>query len=317
MKTTILNHCYLTPKHREQLKKLGDVVEYENTTNEKDALERLAGADAAVVDMYEFPLNAEFFSKTKGLKYICLNSTGFNFVDLKATQEKGIVVSNLPGFSTEAVAEHAIALMFAVAHNIVTGDKAMREAPFQLNPANRAHDAYIGTNVRGKTMGIIGLGQIGTRIAELGKGLGMKVIAYNRSPKNVPDVSMVELDIVFKESDIIVIASAFVENMRNLINESALKKMRSNAIIVNIARGEFIDEQALAKSLEEKRIGGLGADVIADWSLKNPLLKFNNVVLTPHMAFLAEESLENMANMIVANVQAYKKGKPINIVDLK
>jgi len=316
MKIAILNHCYLTQDHREQLKMLGDVVEYQNTTTEKDAIERLAGVEVVVADMYEFPLNSDFFAKTKELKYVCLNSTGFNLIDLNAARNRGITISNLPGFSTEAVAEHTIALMFAVMHNVVIGNQAMHKEPFQLNPADRTQDMYISMNVRGKTIGIVGLGQIGTRVAELAKGLGMKVIAYNRSPKNIPDISMVELDTLFRDSDVITVTSAFDENLGNLINENALNKMRSTAVIVNIARGEFIDENALAKSLTEKRIGGLGADVIADWSMKNQLLKFDNVVLTPHMAFLASESLENMANMIVVNIKSYISGKPINVVNL-
>ena len=295
---------------------LGDVVEYQNTTTEKDAIERLAGVEVVVADMYEFPLNSDFFAKTKELKYVCLNSTGFNLIDLNAARNRGITISNLPGFSTEAVAEHTIALMFAVMHNVVIGNQAMHKEPFQLNPADRTQDMYISMNVRGKTIGIVGLGQIGTRVAELAKGLGMKVIAYNRSPKNIPDISMVELDTLFRDSDVITVTSAFDENLGNLINENALNKMRSTAVIVNIARGEFIDENALAKSLTEKRIGGLGADVIADWSMKNQLLKFDNVVLTPHMAFLASESLENMANMIVVNIKSYISGKPINVVNL-
>lgn len=316
MKIVILNHCYLTDSHREKLKKLGEVVEYQSTTNEQDAIERLKGADVAVVDMYEFPINAAFFAQTKELRYICLNSTGFNLVDLKAAQEKGITVFNLPGFSTKAVAEHAIALMFTTMRNIVLGNTAMHAKPFQLNPANRAEDIYISTNIYNKTIGIIGLGKIGTRVAEMAKGLGMKVIVYNRSPKNISGVQMCSLDELYKNSDIIAITSAFAPDLKNLIDEKAIEQMKPSVFIVNIARGEFIDEEAMAKALKEKKVAGLGADVLADWSDKNPLLNLVNVVLTPHMAFLADESTKNMADTIVANVESFVNGKPINIVNL-
>lgn len=316
MKISILNHCYLTPSHIDQLKKLGEVTEYSNTTTEADALERSKGSEVIIADGFEFSMNKSFFESAKDLKYVCLNSTGFDIVDIQAAKEKGIHISNLPGFSTEAVAEHAIALMFAVSRKIVTGNRAMHEKPFQLNPANRAHDMYIGKNLKEKTLGVIGLGQIGTRITELGKGLGMKVVGYNRTPKEIAGVTMVDLDTLFKQSDMIILAAAYGENLKYLINEKSISQMQSEAIIINIGRGEFVDETAMSKALSEHRIAGFGADVITNWSLDNPLLKFENVVLTPHMAFLADESLKNMADMIVRNVESFVRGKAENVVNL-
>ncbi len=315
MKITILNHCYFTPDHIKRLKEIGEVFEHPNTTTVQEALDRIGDAEIAVADCFEIPLTKEFFTGAKNLKYLCLNTTGYNLVDIASAKAQGVSVSNLPGFSTEAVAEHAIALMFAVSKNIVVGDHAMHDKPFQLNPAIRAQDMYIGTNLRGKTLGVIGLGNIGSRIAELGKGIGMNVIAYNRSPKAIPQVKMVDLDTLYSQSDVIVPAVAFGPELKNMIDAKALAQMKPSAIIVNIARGELIDEKALAQSLSEKRIAGLGADVVADWSLDNPLLKFQNVVLTPHMAFLADESLKNMADTIVSNIKAYASGKLENVVN--
>jgi glycerate dehydrogenase len=314
MKIAILNHCYFTPDHIRQLREIGEVTEHPNTTTVAEAAERIGDAEIAIADCFEVPLNDEFFSQVKNLKYLCLNTTGFNLVDIASAKKHGIAVSNLPGFSTEAVAEHAIALMFAVSKNIVVGDRAMHDKPFQLNPALRAQDKYIGTNLRGKTLGIIGLGKIGTRIAELGRGLGMNVIVYNRTPKEVPHVSMVDLETLFKQSDVIVPAMAFNEEHRGFINAKVIATMKPSAIIINISRGEFIDESALVTALSEKRIAGLGADVISDWSPTNPLLTFENVVLTPHMAFLADESLQNMADIIVSNVKSFAEGKAVNVV---
>jgi glycerate dehydrogenase len=315
MKIAILNHCYFTPLHIQKLKELGEVTEYPNTSDEHVAIERVSGVDVAIGDCFEFPMSKNFFASAKDLKYLSLNTTGFNLVDIVAAKEHGIQISNLPGFSTEAVAEHAIGLMFAVSKHIVVGDKTMHQKPFQLNPSIRAHDRFIGTNLSGKTLGIIGLGKIGTRIAELAQGLGMKVIAYNRTQKKVAGVILDSIDEVLKKSDVLVLASAFDESLRNFITDAALRKMKPTAVIVNIARGEFIDESALVKALSEKRLAGFGADVIADWSVTNPLLTFENVILTPHMAFLTDESLKNMADIIVENVASYIAGNPKNIVN--
>ncbi|HEY0908206.1 MAG TPA: NAD(P)-dependent oxidoreductase [Candidatus Paceibacterota bacterium] len=315
MKIAILNHCYFTPDHIESLKKIGEVVEHPNTTTAQDAVDRIGDAEIAIADCFEIPLNKEFFSGVKNLKYLCLNTTGYNLVDIDSAKQHGITVSNLPGFSTEAVAEHAIALMFAVSKNIIAGDQAMRGRPFQLNPANRAHDKYIGTNLNGKTLGVIGLGKIGSRIAELGKGLGMKVIAYNRTPKDLPGVKSASIEEICAKSDVIAPAVAYSTQLKGLISEKLIKTMKPSAIIVNIARGELIDEAAMTNALQNKKLAGLGADVITDWSPNNPLLGLENVVLTPHMAFLTDESLKNMADIIVSNIRSFASGKAINVVN--
>jgi lactate dehydrogenase-like 2-hydroxyacid dehydrogenase len=316
MKIAILNHSYFTREHIKRLEKLGEVIEYPNTDNLKDAIERAYDADIVIADSFEFSINKDFFESTNKLRLLCLNSTGFNLVDIVAAKNKGISVSNLPGFSTESVAEHAIALMFNVLRNINIGNTAMHQKPFQLNPANRAHDVYISRNINERKLGIIGFGQIGSRIAELGKGLGMNVIAYNRTPKQVEGVKFTDLDTILRESDVIVLSMAFNESLKNFIDKDSLLKMKPTSIIVNIARGELINEFDLADAIAEKRIAGLGADVISDWSLNNPLLKFDNVVVTPHMAFLADESLKNMADMIVNNIESYLNNEPKNIVNL-
>ena len=309
MKISILNHCYFTPEHIEQLKEMGEVVEYPNTTSASDAVSNIGDAEIAIGDCFEFPMNKEFFDTAKSLKFLSLNTTGFDIVDIGAAKERGIKISNLPGFSTEAVAEHALAMMFGLSKKLIIGNEIMHIKPFQLNPANRAHDEYIGMSLRGKTVGVIGLGKIGSRIAELGNGIGMKVIGYNRTPKQLPNVTGVEIDGLIKSSDVIVLAMAFNEDLRNFIDKDAISKMRKSVIIINVGRGEFINEKDLIEALDEDRIAGFGADVIADWSVNNPLFKCKNVILTPHFAFLTDESLKNMADIIVSNVRLARTPK--------
>ena len=178
MKIAILSFSFLSPEHISRLKKLGDVVEYQTTNNLKDAQERLQGVEVAIGDCWDVPFKKELFDLVKDLKYVSLNSTGFDHVDLVSAKENGVQVANVPGFSTEAVAEGTVALMFSVLRLIPMGNRVSHEKPFQVDPANRSHDRYLGKNVRGSTLGIIGLGRIGTRLAELAQGLGMNVIAY-------------------------------------------------------------------------------------------------------------------------------------------
>jgi glycerate dehydrogenase len=315
MKIAYLNYSYLTDGHLEKLGKIGELIQKPDVTDPQVALQLLDGVEIAILDSFELPLDRKFFEQANSLKYVCLNTTGFNLVDTQAAKEKGILISNLPGFSTEAVAEHAIGLMFAVSRHIQMGDRDMHKNPFQINPAKRADDKYIGNNISGKTLGIIGLGKIGSRIAELGNALGMEVIGYNRTTKSLPGVRMVDIETLYKESDIIMAATAYSIDQKGLIDSRAFSLMKMGVIIINVARGELIDEPALVEALKQGKVAGVGADVVSDWSDKNPLLKFENVILTPHMAFMTRESLQNMGDIIVSNIESYVAGRPQNLVN--
>ena len=314
MKTVVLNESFLKDSQLDRLKKLGEVEVLLGTTSEDLAIERLQGADVAIADMFESPLNKTVFASIPSVKFISLNTTGFDLVDITSARENNVIVSNVPGFGTQGVAEHAIALLFATARHIAVGDKAMRAGPFQLDPANREHDRYLGTDIHGKTIGIIGLGQIGTRVAELAAALGMKVLAYNRSPRDVPGIELVSLEDLLKRSDVVSLNGAYSADQENLLNEDMMALMKKTAILINTARGNFVDDTALAKALTENRLAGAGLDFLHDWSSDNPLLALDNVVLTPHVGWFTEESLANLADIIVDNVEAFASGKPINVI---
>ena len=316
MKTVVLNESFLKDTHLDRLKKLGEVEVLLGTTSEDLAIERLKGADVAIADMFESPLNKTVLANVPSVKFISINTTGFDLVDIASARENNITVSNVPGFGTQGVAEHAIALLFATVRHIVADDKAMRAGPFQLDPANRDHDRYLGTDVYGKTIGIIGLGQIGTRVAELAMALGMNVLTYNRSPREVAGIEMVSLEELLKRSDVVSLNGAYSPDQENLINEDMIALMKKTAVLINTARGSFVDDTALAKALTENRIAGAGLDFLHDWSSDNPLLKLDNVVLTPHVGWFTEESLANLADIIVENVEAFASGKPINVISM-
>jgi len=316
MKIAILNESFFEESHLNALRALGDLVIYENTDTEEKAIERLKGVDIAIADCYFASLNKKVFESTNKLKFLNTNSTGYDLVDVVAAKGKGIKVANVPGFSTEAVAEHTFALMLAVSKKIPAGDMAMRQSPFQVDPSSQEHKKYFGFNLQGKTLGIVGLGNIGQRVAQIGKGFGMKVIACNRSQKNIEGVRQVSLEELLKESDIVSLHLPLTSETEKLITAERLQTMKSTAILINTARGKIVDEPALAEVLQSRKIAGAGLDIIVEWENSNPLLKLDNVVFSPHSASFTNESLENCANIIVANVKAFVEGKPVNVVNL-
>lgn len=314
MKIAVLSFSFLKPEHIEKLRTYGEVVEYQSTNNGSDAAERVKGVEIAIADCWDVPMDKEFLEKSSDLKYVSLNSTGFNQVDIQAAKVHGVAISNVPGFSTEGVAEQTLGLMLAVARHIPKGNQEMIKAPFQIDPANRSQDIYQGIELKGKTLGIFGLGEIGIRVAELGNALGMRVIGNTRSSKHVQGVEIVDFDILLKQSDFLSINSAFSPEMKGLFNEDAFSKMKRNTILINTARGDFVDETDLSTALKANQIYGYGADVLLDWSTNNPILGMERVVLTPHSAFFTQESVDRLADSIIANVEAYIQGKPINVV---
>lgn len=317
MKISVLNGNFFDEDDIKALRKIGDEVKvYENTSTKKEAIDRLKDTDIAVVDSITTPLDRDVLQSADKLKLLAINAVGYDTIDIDTATRQGIQVANVPGYSTGAVAAHVFALLLAVSKKVLNGDAAMRIRPFQVDPASQEDKKYLGFNSVGKTLGIVGLGNIGERVAIIANPLGMNVIAYNRSPRNVPGVKMVSLDRLLRESDIVSLHLPLTPETKNLIDAEAFLKMKQDAILINTGRGGTVDESALAVALQSGKIAGAGLDTISDWSSNNPLLKLDNVVLTPHSAFFTPDSLKNCANMVIQNVKAFVDGKPTNIVNL-
>lgn len=315
MKIAILNRSFLSEQQIDKLKKYGEVDVYSMTETEDELIERLKGAELAVADCWDAPLSRRVFENAPSLKYLSINSTGYDLADIKAARENNVSVANVPGFSTDSVAELTLALLLAVVRRIPKSDEAMRKEPFQVDSANRAYDIYRGQNLRGKTIGIVGLGRIGQRVAEIAKAFGMEIIGYNRTPKEIDGIRMASLEELFKQSDVISLNAALGDENKDLINKETIALMKDGVYLVNTARGAMINENDLYEALKSKKIAGAGLDVVDDWSLKNPLLQLDNVVLTPHSGFFTDESLQNMTEIIVANLESYINGSPQNVVN--
>jgi glycerate dehydrogenase len=317
MKIAVLNESFLKDKHINRLKQLGEVVVYSKTDTEELLVERLKDVDVAIADCFEAPLNnPDTYSKIPTVKFITINSTGYDFVDVKAAKANNILIATVPGFSTEGTAEHNIALLLAAVRHIPMGDKAMRAAPFQIDPANKEHFKYLGVDIRGKVLGIVGLGQIGTRLAEIGMALGMKVLANNRSPKTMDGVEIVSIEDLLKRSDFVALNHSIPGDSREFMDEAKINLMKKTAFLINTAGIGVVNDEALANALSEKRIAGAGMDLIGKWTPDNPLLKLDNVVLTPHVGWFTEESLDNMADIVTGNIESFVSGNPVNVVEI-
>lgn len=317
MKIVVLNECFLNEDHLKKLKKLGQVEIFENTDSEELAINRLKGAEIAIIDGFICPPTSRVLESPDNLKLIVLPHTGYFMVDLEAANKRSIKVANAPGFSKEAVAEMVVGLMFAVNRKIPLMDRDMRKSPFDSDPGSvEQQNKYWGFDIKGKTMGIIGLGRIGSTVAELALGLGMKVIANNRSPKQMGGVEMVNLDELLKRSDVVSINVPSGKDTKDIISKKKLNLMKPTAILINVDQGEQVDTEALYKVLKEKKIGGAGLDQVAGLTKEHPILKLDNVIFTPHAGSSTNESFrENLPELVVSAVEAFIKGKPINIVN--
>ncbi len=316
MKIVILNECFFNDEHLQVLQKIGDVTIYDDTDTEEKAIARMKDADIVIGDQFIVKFNQRVLESSKKLKFLALNTISFAYVDLKTAKMKGIRIANVPGFSKQAVAEFVIGLLFAVNRKIALADRLMHTHSFELDPGNKDHQRFIGFELKGKTLGIIGLGTIGTVVAQLGHALGMKVVAFNRTLKKVKNVKMLILNDVLKKSDVISIHLALNEDTREFISAKDFNLMKKNAIFINTTQPEIVNTEALYNALTSGIIAGAAIDAGTMINNNHPLFRLENVVLTPHAgSFTQEAFFEALPAMIVNNVVSFVSGKPINIVN--
>ena len=317
MKIAILNECFLTESYIDRLKALGEVVVFDNTKSEDQAIERLKGVDIAIWDGFICPPTAKVLESTDKLKLIVLPHTGYFMVDMETANKRGIKVANAPGFSKQAVAEMVIGLMFAVNRKIPLLDRDMRENPFDSDPGSAEHqNRYWGFDIKGRTMGVMGLGRIGSTVATLALGLGMKVIANNRSEKNMAGVEMVSKEELLKRSDVVSINVTSGADTKNFISTKELDLMKPNAILINVDQAAQVDTEALHNALKDKKIGGAGLDQVAGLTKDHPMLKLDNVVFTGHAGSSTNESFRvNLPELVVSAVEGFVVNKSINLVN--
>ncbi len=270
-------------------------------------IKRLQDAEVAINIRSSSRFTEDLFRLCPRLRLISVWGTGTDNVDLPAAASHGVAVANTPDVSAFSVAEHALTLMLAVARAIPAQDAATRAGGW---PRGQSME------LRGKTLGIIGLGAIGRRFVELGRGIGMRAIAWTMHPNPALGFELVELDDLLRSSDVVSLHLRLSPQTQGMIGAREFGLMKSNAILVNTARGKIVDESALIEALETKRIAGAGLDVFATEPLPagHALTKLSNAVLTPHSAGITPEALEAGLNLAVENVLSFLGGGPANMV---
>ncbi|WP_349672638.1 NAD(P)-dependent oxidoreductase [Lacrimispora sp.] len=280
---------------------------FEKNTDTKVQIEQAQNAD--VIMIANMPLNGEVIDACKNLKFIDVAFTGVDHVDLEAARKNNISISNAAGYSTEAVAELSLCLMLSLLRNVMQTDARCREG--------KTKDGLVGCELRGKTIGIIGAGAIGTRTAELCKAFGCRVLGYKRTiTGNEPDfMEFVSLDELLSSSDIVSLHCPLNEDSRHLINRNTIAKMKQGAYIINAARGPVVDSKDLAEALNNGYLAGAGIDVFENEppiDTSHPLLNCKNTIVTPHIAFASAESMELRAQIVFENLKKWMEGDQIN-----
>lgn len=308
MKIVITNESGLTEAHLAELRELGTVQIYTDT-NKDNFAERVGDADIAVIDCFLTPVTKELLAGAPQLKFFSINSTGFDKVDLEAVRAADVSASNVPGFATGSVAELAIGLMFAVVRKIPEGDLRFRAGLHAVDPGTPEGNEFMRFNLEGKTLGVVGLGKIGIRVAEIGKGIGMNVIAFNRNPKSMPGVEAVSLSDLMERSDVVILCLAVSAETTGIISRELISRMKKTAVLISIASSKLTDEQALFEALNAEAIAGAGLD-----HPNEMFIGAKNTVLTPMLGYDTRESFENMGRIIVENIKGFIEAKPANII---
>lgn len=299
------------------LKSLGNVTIYEESTLE-EARERLATADIAIVN--KVLINEYTLEKAQSLKMVALTATGFNNVDFKCTNERGITVANVSGYSTQSVIQHTFALLFYVMEKLSYYDNYVKSGEY-LKSRIFTHFDRTFMELSGKTYGIIGLGEIGRGVANVAQAFGAHVIYYSTSGKNNSDMyERVDFDELLSRSDVVSIHAPLNENTLNLMNYEAFKKMKKNAVLINVGRGPIVNEEDLAKALDENLIAGAGLDVLSEEPMKedNPLYRIKDsekLLITPHIAWATLEARQRLVDEVYKNISAFMNGGKRNVVN--
>lgn len=299
----------------EGFENLGDLTVYDRTPIEK-TIGRIG--DAEIVLVNKASITRETIEACKNIKYIGVLATGYNIVDIEAAGERGILVSNIPTYGTDAVGQFAIGLLLEICHHIGHHSQAVKEGRWENNPDWCFWD-YPLIELAGKTMGIIGLGRIGRTTGRIAKALGMNVIAYDEYPSDEGReiAQYMDLDRLFENSDVICLHCPLFPSTQGIINKDTIAKMKDGVIIINNSRGPLIVEQDLADALNSGKVYAAGLDVVSVEPIRsdNPLLRAKNCIITPHISWAPKESRQRLMDIAVDNLKAFLNGTPVNIVN--
>ncbi len=319
MKVVVLDGYTLNPGDLswKGLEELGEVRIYDRTSPE-DVVARSLGAEIILTN--KVVLTSSILKElSPTLRYVGVLATGYNVVDIQAAKDLGIVVTNIPAYSTMSVVQQVFALLLNVTNRVAHySHQILCEDAWVKSPDFSYSDTQL-TEIQGKVMGIVGLGRIGSAVAKVADAFGMHVIALtSKDESQLPSyVKKVSLEELFADSDILSLHCPLTDETRNLVSAERLQQMKSSAIIINTGRGPLVDESAVAQALHSGRLGAFAADVLSKEPPPpdNPLFSAPRVYLTPHIAWATFEARTRLMEICINNIKSFLEGTPINVVN--
>lgn len=313
MKICILDGYSLNPGDLDwsPVERLGDVTLFDRTPADK-IVERAADADIVLTN--KVPFSANTLRQLPRLRFICVLATGYNIIDIEAAARQGVVVANIPAYSTMSVAQMAFAHILNITNHVASYAREVADGKWTNCPDFCFWDSAL-TELAGKTMGIVGLGNTGMATARIAIALGMKVVAMtSKSADTLPEgITPAPLDDVLASADVVSLHCPLTPSTRHLINAASIAKMKPSAILINTGRGPLVDEQAVADALNGGRLAAFGADVLSQEPPRgdNPLLSARNCFLTPHIAWATLEARTRLMSTATENVRQFIAGEPV------
>lgn len=313
MKICILDGYSLNPGDLDwsPVERLGDVTLFDRTPADK-IVERAADADIVLTN--KVPFSADTLRQLPRLRFICVLATGYNIIDTEAAARQGVVVANIPAYSTMSVAQMAFAHILNITNHVASYAREVADGKWTNCPDFCFWDSAL-TELAGKTMGIVGLGNTGMATARIAVAMGMKVVAMtSKSADTLPEgITPAPLDDVLASADVVSLHCPLTPSTRHLINAASIAKMKPSAILINTGRGPLIDEQAVADALNGGRLAAFGADVLSQEPPRgdNPLLSARNCFLTPHIAWATLEARTRLMSTATENVRQFIAGEPV------
>jgi glycerate dehydrogenase len=318
MKIVILDGHAINPGDLrwDDLRSMGDLEVFDRTPEDGIAL-RAREAEAVLTT--RAPLSAQTLAQLKRLRYVGAMFTGYDEIDLKAARQRNIVVTNVPTYGTTSVAQLVLALLLELCHHVALHSEATHAGDWSRSQDFSFRKTPL-VELQDKTMGIVGFGRIGRRVAEIATAFGMRVIAADAGRKdspNWPGFRWCGVDELMSAADVVSLHCPLLPETRGMINAASLSKMKAASFLINTSRGPLVIERDLADALNRERLAGAAVDVLSSEppSLDNPLLHARNCIVTPHIAWATKEARTRLLETVVGNLRAFLEGRPVNIVD--
>ncbi len=317
MKIVVLDGYTLNPGDISwcELEALGEVTVYDRTATDQ-VVARIGDADAVYTN--KTPITKETLDACTNIKFIGVLATGYNVVDVDTAKAKGIPVTNVPTYGTDAVGQFAMAMLLEICHHVAHHSDAVHEGRWENNQDWCFWD-YPLIELSGKTMGVIGFGRIGQSTGKIAQAMGMNVVAYDSYPNDAGKAiaTYVSLDELYAQADVIAVHCPLFPETEGIICKDSIAKMKDGVIILNNSRGPLVVEQDLANALNSGKVYAAGLDVVSTEPIKgdNPLLKAKNCIITPHISWAPKESRARLMGIAVGNLKAFVEGSVTNVVN--